>query len=171
MMGAKPLRRRFRMKKWLVSMVVLTLVLAGTVRAQDITGNWQGTLQAGASLRIVFRVTKEGDGLKSVMHSIDQGGQAIATTITVQGSNVKISIPAIAGGYEGRVSADGNSMEGTWSQGPGKLPLNLVRSTKETAWAIPEPPAALKPMDPNANPSFEVATIKPSQPGIPGSGT
>ena len=132
------------MKKWLVSMIALTLVLAGTVRAQDVTGNWQGTLQAGASLRIVFRITKDADGFKSVMHSIDQGGQAIASTITVQGSNVKISIPAIAGGYEAKLSADGNSMEGTWSQGPGKLPLNLVKATSETAWAVPEPPAALK---------------------------
>jgi uncharacterized protein (TIGR03435 family) len=156
------------MKKWLVSIVALILVLAGSVRAQDITGNWQGTLQAGASLRIVFRITKEADGLKSVLHSIDQGGQPIASTITVQGSNVKISIPAIAGGYEGKLSADGTSMEGTWSQGPGKLPLNLVRATRESAWAIPEPPAALKPMAADANPAFEVATIKPTQPGVVG---
>jgi uncharacterized protein (TIGR03435 family) len=158
------------MKKWLMSVTLFIVMLVGAVTAQDITGNWQGTLQAGASLRIVFRITKDGDGLKSTMHSIDQGGQGIASTITVQGPNVKISIPAIAGGYEGRLSADGTSMEGTWSQGPGKLPLNLVRATKETAWAVPEPPAPPKPMAADANPAFEVATIKPAQPGAQGYG-
>jgi uncharacterized protein (TIGR03435 family) len=158
------------MKKWLVSAIALIFALTGAVHAQDITGNWQGTLQAGSSLRIVFRVTKDAEGFTSTMHSIDQGGQAIATTITVQGSNVKISIPAIAGGYEGRLSADGNSMEGNWSQGPGKLPLNLVKATRETAWAIPEPAAPPKPMAADANPAFEVATIKPGQPGAQGYG-
>ena len=63
------------------------------------------------------------------------------------------------------MSADGKTITGAWTQGPGSLPLNLERVNADTAWPIPEPP---KPMAADANPSLEVATIKPSQPDRPG---
>ncbi len=66
------------------------------------------------------------------------------------------------------MNADGNSITGTWTQGPKPLPLNLNRATTETAWVIPEPPAPPKPMAADANPVFEVATIKPSRPEAQG---
>ena len=50
------------------------------------------------------------------------------------------------------------------------LPLNLARATADTAWAIPSPPASAVPMAANARPVFEVATIKPSNPGAQGKG-
>jgi len=109
--------------------------------------------------------TTDADTLKAVLYSIDQGGQPIATTTTtLQGSAVKISIVGIGGTFEGKLSADGNSIAGTWSQGPTPMPLTLKRATNETAWTIPEPPPPSKPMPADANPSFEVATIKPSRP-------
>ena len=33
----------------------------------------------------------------------------------------------IQGGYEGTLSEDGERIEGTWTQGPNSLPLNLER--------------------------------------------
>jgi hypothetical protein len=75
-----------------------------------------------------------------------------------------MSLTAIGGTYEGKLSADGKSITGNWSQGPNPLPLNLTRATPETEWAIPAPPPKLPPMDANASPSFEVATIKPTKP-------
>ncbi len=50
------------------------------------------------------------------------------------------------------------------------LPLNFARATTETAWAIPEPPPPPKQMPANADPSFVVATIKPSNPNAVGQG-
>src|SRR5690606_10129577 len=47
-------------------------------------------------------------------------------------------------------------------------PLVLVRATAETAWTIPEPPPPAVIMAAGADPTFEVATIKPSEPGRPG---
>jgi uncharacterized protein (TIGR03435 family) len=74
----------------------------------------------------------------------------------------------ITGAYDGTLNADGNSITGTWTQGGGKpLPLNLDRATKETAWVIPPKPKA---MAADANPVFEVDTIKLSEPGKPGKG-
>jgi uncharacterized protein (TIGR03435 family) len=152
--------------------MMVAAVSAGAVQAQDITGTWQGTLQppnAPKGLRIVFQITKEAEQLKAVLRSIDQGGQAInAGAITFQGSVLKLTIPAIGGNYEGRMSGDGNSISGTFTQG-GPLPLNLDRATPQTAWAIPEPPPPPKPMPDNIDPVFEVATIKPANPENRGS--
>lgn len=142
----------------------------GVLFAQDLTGAWQGTLQAGKDLRIVFKISKADAGaLQAVMYSIDQGAQGLPiSAVSLQGSAVKMAVPGIGGTYEGRLNADGNSITGTWTQGPKPLPLNLNRATTETAWVIPEPPAPPKPMAADANPVFEVATIKPSRPEAQG---
>lgn len=153
------------MKK-LLSIFALIAFCGYALHAQDATGTWQGTLQAGGKeLRIVMKISNDG-GLSATMYSIDQGGQSIPGSVTLQGSAVKITVPGIAGIYEGRLTAD--AISGTWSQGGGPaLPLNLKRATAETAWAIPAKPAALAPMT-SASPAFEVATIKPSRPEAQG---
>jgi uncharacterized protein (TIGR03435 family) len=138
--------------------------------AQNIVATWQGTLHAGRDLRIVVKISKADDGgYKAVFYSIDQGGDGLPVTkITLDGSTVKMSLTMIGGIYEGKLSSDGNTIAGTWSQGPNPLPLNLTRATPETEWTIPPPSPKIPPMDANANPSFEVATIKPSDPNKPG---
>jgi uncharacterized protein (TIGR03435 family) len=151
-----------------ISAVVLIAAPGALAQGQDLTGTWQGTIHApGRDLRTVVKISKGADGsLKAVLYSIDQGGQGIAASaVSIQDSNVKYAIDAIGGSYEGKLSADGNTIDGTWTQGKGNLPLTLMRATPETAWAIPEPP---KPMAADADPSFDVATIKPSNPDQPG---
>jgi uncharacterized protein (TIGR03435 family) len=134
--------------------------------AQNIADTWQGTLHAGQDLRTVVKISKADDGgYTAVFYSIDQGGAVIPVTkITLDGTTVKMSITMIGGTYEGKLSPDGKSITGTWSQGQNPLPLNLTRATPETEWTIPPPPPKLPPMDVNASPTFEVATIKPSKP-------
>jgi uncharacterized protein (TIGR03435 family) len=139
--------------------------------ANNIVGTWQGTLQAGKELRTVLKITKgdAGAGWKAVLFSIDQGGQGIpASSVTFQAPTLKFSIAAIDGSYEGKLSADGSSLSGTWTQGDHPLPLTLKRATPQTAWVIPEPPPRLPPMAADANPVFEVATIRPTKPDTDG---
>jgi len=156
------------MKKLTLWMMALAALPGNALQAQNITGNWQGTLQAGQQKRrIVFKIELETDKLQATLYTVDQPNPPLATTITRNGSTVKMTIPSIAGAYEGKLNADGNSITGTLSQGGAQLPLNLARATPGTAWAIPEPPPPPKRMAPDANPAFEVATIKPSDPAHP----
>jgi uncharacterized protein (TIGR03435 family) len=67
--------------------------------------------------------------------------------------------------YEGKLSADGKTIDGNSHQGPNPLPLVLTRATNETAWEIPKPQPPPKPMEANVDPNFEVATIKPNNSG------
>ncbi len=160
------------MKKLMLWIVALVALSGSALDAQDITGTWQGTLQAGRELRIVIQISNaDGGGLKAVMYSIDQGGQGLpANAVTLQGSTIRISVPGIGGTYEGTLNADRTSAAGTWTQGSGPLPLNLKRATSETAWTIPAPPARPTPMPADASPVSEVATIKPSKPETQGKG-
>jgi uncharacterized protein (TIGR03435 family) len=167
------------MKKLLFGILAFTAFCGSSLLAQSLVGNWQGTLApppgappTAKELRIVMKVTTtDGEMLKAALYSIDQGAQAIpGGAVTVQGKAVKITVPGIGGTYEGTFSADGNAIAGTWTQGPAPVPLNLVRATQQTAWAIPEPPPRPKPMAADANPVFEVATIKPSNPDARGMG-
>ncbi|HEV2136739.1 MAG TPA: TIGR03435 family protein [Terracidiphilus sp.] len=137
---------------------------------QDIVGTWQGTLHAGRDLRTVLKVTKDDKGAyKADLYSIDQGGAPIAAkTVTFQDRELKYAIPQIGGSYDGKMSSDGNTIEGTWTQYDHPLPLTITRATPETEWTIPKPPPPVPPMAADANPTFEVATIKPSKPGQPG---
>ncbi len=43
----------------------------------DIAGDWQGTLQAGRSLRIILKIMKTDKGWGAKMYSIDKGAQPI----------------------------------------------------------------------------------------------
>ena len=105
---------------------------------QDITGTWQGNLKATATCEPALKISKaDNGGVKAVLYSIDQSGQGIsASTITLDGANVKISIEMIDGKYEVKLSADGTLITGTWTQGN---PLTLIRkrATPETEWTIP----------------------------------
>jgi uncharacterized protein (TIGR03435 family) len=137
---------------------------------QRFAGTWQGTLHSGRDYRDVVKISKADDGgYKAVFYLPDQSGDDIPVTkFSLDGNTVKMTLPF--GTYEGKVSADGNTINGTWSQGPTPLPLNFTRATPETEWTIPPPAPKIPPMDANANPSFEVATIKPSAPNTPGKG-
>jgi uncharacterized protein (TIGR03435 family) len=131
--------------------------------SQSLAGTWQGTLHAGQDLRIVFNITKAEDGYTAIFHSIDQGLNLPVSRITLDGSAVKMTLAKDLVTYDGKLSADGNTIAGTWSQGPNPLPLMLLRTSPEMAWTIPTPPRIPR-MDANASPAFEVATIKPSKP-------
>ena len=107
-------------RSWLIALAALAAGASfSQLSAQNITGTWQGTIQLpqGNGLRVVIKVsTTEADKLGAVFYSIDQQSPAIpATTFTRNGPAIKMTITALNGTYEGRLSTDGNSIEGIWS--------------------------------------------------------
>jgi uncharacterized protein (TIGR03435 family) len=136
-----------------------------------IADTWQGTLHVqGHDLRTIVTIAKAATGaLTAMFYSIDQGGQGIAaSSISFQDGSLKLAIEPIDGSYAGTMSADGKSIAGQWKLGPNQLTLVVVRATPETAWAIPEQPKKLAAMPLDADPTFEIVTIKPSRPDAVG---
>jgi non-heme chloroperoxidase len=102
------------MKKLMLWMMALAALLGSALEAQNLAGNWQGTLQAGQQkVRFVFRIALEDDKLTATLYTVDQPSPPIATTIKRDGSTVKITMPSFNGNYEGKLSGDGNSIAGT----------------------------------------------------------
>lgn len=122
-----------RTKLWIGA---LALLLGGILRAQDIAGDWQGTLETSAAeIRVVFDIEKgEDGGWKATEFTPDEGSNGVvADSVTLQGSNLKLTFRQIRGTYEGTINENGTSIAGTWTQGRSQ-PLDLERVTKESSW-------------------------------------
>jgi len=183
---------------------VLTAIAPVTLRAQDISGDWQGTLHGGKDLRVIVHIEKNapeksGDqknaadkkdadkagkqgaakvekkdagkaekkdtdkkdagnsaGWKAVLYSIDQGPDGIpVSSVTFQDSTLKLGLELIRASYEGKLSADGQSIKGVWIQG---LPLTLdfQRATKATAWPRDPSPHKVQFITVDTNVKLEV---------------
>jgi hypothetical protein len=103
-----------------------------------ITGNWLGTLDAGAAkLRLLFKITQTYGGvLTAKLDSLDQGARDIpVTAITVKDSAIRLEVKAVQGAYDGTLDEAGKKITGTWQQAGNSLPLTLERheGTVETA--------------------------------------
>ena len=161
------------MKLLLFSAALLCVGIASAQdSAPDLTGSWQGTLQGRTPLRNVIKISKaDGGGYKATDYGIDLKDSpvnpAYVKAVTLQGSTVRLDLLAIGAVFEGKLSADGNTISGTWKQGPSQ-PLVLVRATAETAWTIPELTPKLPPMPADAKPVFDVATVRQSNPDARG---
>ena len=118
-----------RMEKLVVA-AAMFLFAACSAYAQEIAGDWQGTLHAGAAdLHLVLHISKDDKGgLKATLDSVDQAANGIpVSSITLKDSKLSLGIDAVHGTYEGAVSSDGATISGTWSQGQA-LPLDFTRS-------------------------------------------
>jgi uncharacterized protein (TIGR03435 family) len=152
--------------RWILALAVLG---SGVLCAQDLTGTWQGTLKAEKNLRLILVVSRKNDRFEAKLYSIDESAQPFRiSSITQEGSKVKFANDLNGTAYEGTMNAANTSIAGTWTQGVTPLPLDLFRATKETAWDIPALPVPRKSMPVDADPTFEVATIKPNNSGDSG---
>ncbi len=163
----------FRLVVWTL---VLVLIPAVRVPAQDISGTWQGMMQEGPSqqARTVVKIQKvtssaSSTNLTGSLYRIDDGvGPIPVGAIALEGRTVKFAVDVMGVTFEGKLSTDGLSIQGIWAHGPTTHPLLLVRSTSQTEWDLPAPRTGPREMSADADPGLEVATIKPSAPSGPG---
>lgn len=114
--------------------------------------------------------TAEPNKLVATMYFFNGGATTPvpSSAVAANGARLKMSFERITGIWEGRLSADGKTLDGAFTQADETRPLVLTRATVETAWTIPDPPPPKRMMDRKAAPGFEVATIKPSNSDKPG---
>jgi hypothetical protein len=63
------------------------------------------------------------------MDSLDQGAMGIPLDeISVANGSLRITAPIISGSYTGKLSGDGKTLTGEWSQGGATLPLVLTKA-------------------------------------------
>jgi len=119
--------------KTIFSLTVLAAATLLGARAQDISGDWQGTLKPapGAELHLLLHISKANDGsLKGSLDSLDQSAMGIPiSTIAFKNGALTFASDAIHGTYEGKMNADGSAVDGTWTQGT-PMPLAWRRAVK-----------------------------------------
>jgi fermentation-respiration switch protein FrsA (DUF1100 family) len=118
------------MKKVIVATaLVLLAACADLANAQDIAGDWEGTLHAGVDLHLVLHITKgDGGSLKATLDSVDQAAYGIpVSSVVLKEGQLNLGVETVHGSYEGKVSSDGATISGTWTQSQ-PLPLDFKRS-------------------------------------------
>jgi len=141
------------MRTLLISITITLAPLGGAATAQDrdpaaFVGNWMGALRVGgAELRMRLEVTAEDGELSAIMYSVDQGNAAIpVASTTVDGASISLSIPMIAGSYEGSLSGKGQTIDGTFTQAGNALALVLERVSEEEAAGPARPQNPAEPL-------------------------
>lgn len=134
---------------------------------KGLDGSWRGALAMpnGAKLRIVLRVATGRYGTIAQLDSPDQLAYGFPLTgLTHDGAAVRFAARSIKGDYVGTLSADGKTLNGTWTQGARPLPLALTFDGEIKIAARPQTP---KPPFPYR---AEEVTVD-SAPGVKLSGT
>jgi non-heme chloroperoxidase len=128
--------------------LVVSLTFGSALYAQGITGNWQGTLsQQGQAMRLGMKISKAENGSWSAtVYRLDTGRPGMAaTSFTVEGSTLRWALEDPLCSYEGKLSADGNSIVGTWTDENNHhtLPLNFERATNQTVSPLDSLPGVM----------------------------
>lgn len=90
-------------------------------------GEWSGVLAAPqGDLRLVLNVKTGPEGTVALFASPDQGPQQMIAAVTHEGEAVTFMLKGI-GGFEGKLSPDGKTLDGQWRQGGGVLALTMKR--------------------------------------------
>ncbi|MDR0422605.1 MAG: alpha/beta fold hydrolase, partial [Proteiniphilum sp.] len=119
--------------KMKTSALLLTLIFASfTLWGEDITGDWNGVLKVqGTQLRLVFHLSKSGNGYSATMDSPDQNAKDIpVTAVKYEHRVLTLSVAGAGLEYEGSLGDDG-IITGTFRQMGQSFPMNLTRESVE----------------------------------------
>jgi pimeloyl-ACP methyl ester carboxylesterase len=128
-----------KMKKIALALILVLSVLF--TYAQDITGEWNGSLTTqGTQLRVVFNITKSDKGYTTTMDSPDQKVKGVpVTTTTFENQLLKLEVANAQIQYTGQLKE--NAVIGTFKQAGKSFPMNLSRQKVEKTVVI-------RPQDP-----------------------
>lgn len=90
-------------------------------------GEWAGVLEAPqGDLRLLLSVKTDANGTLALFQSPDQSPMKMVAFLTHEGDAVKVELRGV-GGFEGKLSPDGKSLDGQWKQMGGSLPLTMKK--------------------------------------------
>jgi hypothetical protein len=113
----------------ILSAAAVVACFAGLGQGQNLTGDWIATLRMGpAEVRVLLHIKQGAAGrFEATLDGIDQGLKDVPVTdLSLAASKMAFTVPSLRASYTGRISADGDEFDGTWSQGLA-LPLNFRR--------------------------------------------
>jgi D-alanyl-D-alanine-carboxypeptidase/D-alanyl-D-alanine-endopeptidase len=116
-----------------IAMVRGTYPPQPTVEGLD--GVWQGILVNRNEVKrpLAFHIATTERGTAGSVHSLDQGDARFLLSISRDDRAVVLASKAIGARFEGQLSADGKSIDGTWTQAGQPRPLSIT-------WQGPNPP-------------------------------
>lgn len=109
---------------------ILMLLIGIGLSAQDISGQWSGTLQfPTGKLKIVFHISPTDNGYTVTMDSPNQGAKGIPVTqVTFNSPVLTLEIAAAQINYKG--TQEEGQIKGTFTQRGHSFPLNLTKDTE-----------------------------------------
>jgi hypothetical protein len=103
---------------------------AAPAAPRSVEGTWKGRI---LNLRVVVHIAAASDGsLSGSLDSPDQGATGlVANSVALTGDTLRIDLSSIGARFAGVLTADGNTVSGTWYQGGAVVPVALRRSSGE----------------------------------------
>jgi hypothetical protein len=123
------------MKRIFLCTVSLMVALCTALSAQSINGTWQGRMPIPDNPRIAIKLADDGS-LRGTLCLIDKliDKVPVAAALTFTAQDLSVEQVNLDLSYRGKWSADGKSIDGTWSQDKHSYPLTLVLATSERIW-------------------------------------
>jgi hypothetical protein len=123
--------------QWTCAVVMLSV---GCHSAHHIAGDWQSVFYLNQGGHLVLRIADTGQHVfKASIYNVDDVNvdgvpdEHPVSSISFRNSTLRFSSDYIHASYEGKMSADGKSIAGTWTQGfPVPVPQEFQRATEET---------------------------------------
>ncbi|HYL35958.1 MAG TPA: hypothetical protein VEV17_08610 [Bryobacteraceae bacterium] len=128
-------------KHWL-RFVPVFLFATALVHAQDVTGDWMGTLNLPTGdMRLALHITKAENGLKATLDSVDQAVSVPVDSIQFDASRLTFTVKAFQASYDGKMDAAAATIEGEFGGASGSVPFVLRRGTFPKVEHKPAPPS------------------------------
>lgn len=96
---------------------------------EKFTGRWEGKLETPVgSISLAINLANKEGSATGTLDSPDQGATGIPiSSISVSENSIKIGVKVAAAEYNGKLSEDGKTLTGEWSQGGAALALVLTK--------------------------------------------
>ena len=118
-------------KPFLMACFIVGMILSAYAQTKSAAGAWSGAINTpGVALQITVNLDLKDAKWTGAIDIPMQNVKGVPlTNIKVDGSTVGFAIAGIPGDptFAGKLSEDGNTISGDFTQGPGKFPFTLSR--------------------------------------------